>query len=740
MADIQATRIVIKVSTDADKASKQVNTLNRSLDNTNDELKEAEDRSGRAKKGLSGLGGAAVIAAITAAAVGVAKLSKELVLAASDAEETANKFNVVFRGLDSAGDAAENLAKSYGLSRTASQGLLADTADLLQGFGVSKDESLELSEQVQQLAVDLASFTNFSGGAEGASQALTKALLGERESVKALGIAITETELKRFAEEQGLVFEELGKAEKAFLTFDLAVQQSQNAIGDFARSQDSFANQTRIAQANIDDLKVTLGQGLLPIANLGVKAFNEIAEELQTGATAFRDFITSAEGASKIGTVIGTLAGGFAALQATLSPILESVKDGFFDVLEPLRDLIPEIAAGEAAFDVLGAAAQIVSGGFRVFSTIVREQVETVIAFANAVVGTAQLAGAAVQRLKGEITREEFQAIREETGRLWAETGREITETFTNTFGAIKDEFEGFREGVRENSMAAADAAIEARNRVSQGVTSALIQAGDSYKTELEGLSEFGEATVQDALDRYDQLAAEAGALLASQVEQVAVETGNGLKAIFDETSKAVVDTTLDIAKSFSDLFSAIDALADAQADSELQRLQVQIEQYDKGTVERLALEEEYERRSAELARENAEREKAAAIFSATINTAQAIVGALALLPSPAAIVLSALAATTGAVQIAAIASQPLPSFADGTPPLGFSPGTSDDQLIRVSSQETVQVGRNTGENEGGTQSMGGDVYLDGQLVGQMLNRMTDNNQLRPNNRALVTR
>ena len=218
--------------------------------------------------------------ALAGIAAGTAAVSTKLIAAASDAEETADKFDVVFAGIEDVSEVALDLADNYGLARQESQELLSSTADLLQGFGVSKEESLALSQSVQELAVDLASFTNYSGGATGASQALTKALLGERESVKSLGIAITDTELKQFAEDQGLVYNELSKAEKAFLTFELATVQSKNAIGDFERSENKLANQTRIAKGTLSDISVELGNNLLPAATSVVNIFNDLTSEI----------------------------------------------------------------------------------------------------------------------------------------------------------------------------------------------------------------------------------------------------------------------------------------------------------------------------------------------------------------------------------------------------------------------------------------------------------------------------
>jgi len=187
---------------------------------------------------------------------------------ASDFEETDAKFKTVFSSIQREAEATAKVFKSsFGLSSKAAKQMLGDTGDLLVGFGFTEREALNLSKQVNELAVDLASFTNFSGGAEGASLALTKALLGERESIKSLGIAITEADLKSFAEDQGKVFKQLTRVEKATLTYQLALKQSSKAVGDFARTSGGFANQTRILIGEINDLGIELGQHLLPIAN-----------------------------------------------------------------------------------------------------------------------------------------------------------------------------------------------------------------------------------------------------------------------------------------------------------------------------------------------------------------------------------------------------------------------------------------------------------------------------------------
>ncbi len=235
--------------------------------------------------------------------LGVAAVS-----AASDAEETASKFKVVFR--DVAKDAqasADLLRNSYGLSSQASNQLLSDTGDLLTGFGFSQKSALDLSTEVNKLAVDLASFTNFSGGAEGASQALTKALLGERESVKSLGISILESDVKArvlINAQQGLTFETERQA-KAFATLQIAQEQSKNAIGDYARTSDGFANQMRLLKARLNDVAVQFGEILLPYVSKLAGFVGTLIEKFSNLSSSTKKIILVVAGlAAAIGPVL----------------------------------------------------------------------------------------------------------------------------------------------------------------------------------------------------------------------------------------------------------------------------------------------------------------------------------------------------------------------------------------------------------------------------------------------------
>lgn len=282
MADGQ---VVIQVKSNAKSAARDFDRLDRSLGNTEKELKDVDRAADKTDGSIISLKGAAVGLAGALATVELAQFSKGLVDAASDAEETANKFSVVFSSIQSdAESAAAALAESFGLAGDEAQKFLSDTGDLLTGFGFTQEAALDLSVQLNSLAVDLASFTNVEGGTQRATEALTSALFGETEAAKSLGIVITQDVVKAKVEAlraSGKLTDETDNEARAIATLQLAYEQSKNAIGDFARSQESFANQSRIASANIRDLKTALGDELLPTATSLIGVFNDLTSAIK---------------------------------------------------------------------------------------------------------------------------------------------------------------------------------------------------------------------------------------------------------------------------------------------------------------------------------------------------------------------------------------------------------------------------------------------------------------------------
>jgi len=323
--------------------------------NGDDNVSEVFDKVDKKSKSVFGnigslakTGALAFTAFGAAAAVGIGKA----IDLASDFEETASKFGVVFDDVSEKSEqVAKDLQKNFGLSGKAAKKLLGDTGDLLTGFGFAGDEALGMSEQVNKLAVDLASFTNATGGAEAVSQALTKALLGERESLKTYGIAILEADVNARVLKNGmgeLTGEALRQA-KAQATLELAMEQSKNAIGDFERTESSFANQTRIAKARIEDLGVELGQVFLPIATKGITKIADFVTNLkgftQEGTAAAEIFTAWKENAEVAFTFIGE----------NLTNIFNFVRGAFEENKDFIIDTFDGLSSTfKSTFDLIG--------------------------------------------------------------------------------------------------------------------------------------------------------------------------------------------------------------------------------------------------------------------------------------------------------------------------------------------------------------------------------------------------
>ena len=204
------------------------------------------------------------------------EFAKESIQAYSDLQEETQKFGLVFEKMhDQAKRHVKDLVDNFGQSELAARKMMSSTGDLLKGWGFEDKDIVAMSGAVARLGADIASFSNYSGGAENATIALTKAMLGETEMAKMLGVAIkTDTPEFRKLEKQalstGVTIDKLGKSfkaetasqAKAVAAFATMYQQKGYVLGDFKRNQDSIANSARLFDNRFQDLKTTVGDFL----------------------------------------------------------------------------------------------------------------------------------------------------------------------------------------------------------------------------------------------------------------------------------------------------------------------------------------------------------------------------------------------------------------------------------------------------------------------------------------------
>lgn len=161
---------------------------------------------------------------------------------------------------------------------------------MANAFGFSEKKSYKMSTALTGLAGDVASFYNISQ--DEAFTKLKSVFSGETETLKDLGIVMTQTALDQYALANGFgkTTSAMTEQEKVALRYAFVQQQLQNATGDFSRTSDQWANQIRILSLQFDSLKASIGQGLINLFLPIVKVINLVLGKLMTLANAFKSF------------------------------------------------------------------------------------------------------------------------------------------------------------------------------------------------------------------------------------------------------------------------------------------------------------------------------------------------------------------------------------------------------------------------------------------------------------------
>ena len=255
MADIRTLKLALLADT---------KDFIKGLDKADNETRSFSDKLGTALKT-----GALAFAALGAAAGAMAiKIGKDAIGAASDFAEEISKAKVIFGDASKDIEAfAETAADSLGQSKKQAVSAASTFATLGKAAGLTGKDLSKFSIGFVKLASDLASFNNTSP--EEAIQAIGAALRGEAEPIRKYGILLNDATLKNEALALGLIKstkEALSPANKVLAAQAAIYKQTSDAQGDFAKTSDGLANSQRILAANIEDVKTTLGESLLPVA------------------------------------------------------------------------------------------------------------------------------------------------------------------------------------------------------------------------------------------------------------------------------------------------------------------------------------------------------------------------------------------------------------------------------------------------------------------------------------------
>lgn len=304
------------------------------------ELKKSEGKLQSFSKRMEAIGtkmkniGSTMTAAVTLPVLAMGAASFKL---ASDYQESLNKVDVAFQGNAEEVKAwSKTTLKSFGIAKGTALDMAAKYGDMATGMGLNTKEAAKMSTSLVGLAGDLASFKNIS--IDIADTALTSIFTGETESLKQLGIVMTQANLEQFALSQGIKksIKDMTQAEQVQLRYAYVVAMSKNSVGDFARTSGGAANQTRIFQESLKELGATFGDNLLPVITPIIQSLNGLIQTFGSmPAPMQKTIITVAAIVAAIGPllmVLGSLSaalpligGAFAALTGPVGAVIAIV-------------------------------------------------------------------------------------------------------------------------------------------------------------------------------------------------------------------------------------------------------------------------------------------------------------------------------------------------------------------------------------------------------------------------------
>lgn len=244
----------------------------------------------------------------------------------SDLAEVQNVVDVAFPKMnETINNFAKNAAAKFGLSETMAKRYTGTFGAMSQAFGFTEKEAATMSTTLTGLSGDVASFYNISQ--DEAYTKLKSVFTGETESLKDLGVVMTQTALDQYALANGFgkTTAKMSEQEKVALRYQFVQAQLSKASGDFARTSDSWANQTRILSLQLEGLKATLGQGFINLFSPILKAVNTLLGKLGTLANAFKSFTELITGKKSENSSIGAMADDTALVSDNASSAADNV-------------------------------------------------------------------------------------------------------------------------------------------------------------------------------------------------------------------------------------------------------------------------------------------------------------------------------------------------------------------------------------------------------------------------------
>jgi hypothetical protein len=236
----------------------------------------------------------------------IVRFAGDMVEASSDLNESLNAVNVTFEdsaeGIKKLGEGA---AEAVGLSNAAFNSFAVGFSAFAEAIAAASGE--DVVGVIDELTVRIADFASVMNlDVTEAADKFRAGLAGETEPLRKFGIDVSAATVTQRALELGLAgtSSELTEQDKILARYSVIMEQTDKVAGDFANTSGELANQTRITNAQFEDVKAELGEHLIPIMSKLMEELSDVLGAMQGSTPATGSF---AAGLENIGDVILTV-------------------------------------------------------------------------------------------------------------------------------------------------------------------------------------------------------------------------------------------------------------------------------------------------------------------------------------------------------------------------------------------------------------------------------------------------
>jgi hypothetical protein len=302
-------------------------------------------------KGAAGALGSAVKTMAKVAAVGLAGLAiaavglaPSVINLAGKLEQMGQKAATIFgKSLPVVQKWADVNAAKMGLTSRAAVGLAANFADLLIPMGFTRDRAAKMSTAVVGLSGALSRWSGGTKTAAEVSEILAKAMLGERDGLKELGISISDADVQARLLKNGtdkLKGAQLEQA-KATATQQLIFEKSKDAQTAYAKGSEGLLGVQARLDAKMAQIGETIAIGLTPFLT---EVMTFVTDKAIPAVTAI---------AAKIGKWVDENKPLIDQIRGTLLKLIGMIAEKISAVVTWIANLVRSIASNKDAMNVL---------------------------------------------------------------------------------------------------------------------------------------------------------------------------------------------------------------------------------------------------------------------------------------------------------------------------------------------------------------------------------------------------